>query len=74
MTKLEQEKELLEQNRKQQNMINALMNRFASVIGVDFVTEKVVILRTSNRIESALSLIKEQPTYCASIDTEFICS
>ncbi len=74
MTKLEQEKELLEQNRKQQNMINALMNGFASVIGVDFVTEKVEILRTSNRIESALSPIKEQPTYCASIDPEFICS
>lgn len=63
MTKLEQEKELLEQNRKQQNMINALMNGFSSVIGVDFVTEKVEYLRTSSRIKSALSLIKEQPTF-----------
>ena len=31
MTKLEQEKELLEQNRKQQNMINALMNGFSKM-------------------------------------------
>ena len=68
MTKLEQEKELLEQNRKQQNMINALMNGFSSVIGVDFVTEKVEYLRTSSRIKSALSLIKEQPTFKALVE------
>ena len=68
MTKLEQEKELLEQNRKQQNMINALMNGFTSVIGVDFVTEKVEYLRTSSRIKSALSLIKEQPTFKALVE------
>lgn len=63
MTKLEQEKELLEQNRKQQNMINALMNGYASVVGVDFVTEKVEFFRTSDRIKSALGFMKEPPPF-----------
>ncbi len=63
MTKLEQEKELLEQNRKQQNMINALMNGYASVVSVDFVTEKVEIFRISDRIKSALSSTKELPPF-----------
>jgi len=63
MTKLEQEKELLEQNRKQQNMINALMNGFASVVSVDFITEKVEIFRISDRIKSALSRTKELPPF-----------
>jgi hypothetical protein len=63
MTKLEQEKELLEQNRKQQNMINALMNGYASVASVDFVTDKVEIFRTSDRIKNAIGLTKEPPTF-----------
>ena len=63
MTKLEQEKELLEQNRKQQNMINALMNGYASVVGVDFVTEKVEFFRTSDRVKSALGFMKEPPPF-----------
>ena len=63
MTKLEQEKELLEQNRKQQKMINALMNGYASVVGVDFVTEKVEFFRTSDRIKSALGFMKEPPPF-----------
>ena len=68
MTKLEQEKELLEQNRKQQNMIHALMDGFASVAGVDFVTEKVEFFRISDRIRSALGLMKEQPTFKALVE------
>ncbi len=63
MTKLEQEKELLEQNRKQQNMINALMNGYASVVGVDFVTEKVEIFRINDRAKNALGLTNELPTF-----------
>jgi len=63
MTKLEQEKVLLEQNRKQQNMINALMNGYASVVSVDFVTEKVEIFRVNDRIKRALSLMKEPPSF-----------
>ena len=68
MTKLEQEKELLEQNRKQQNMINALMNGFGSVVSVDFVTGKVEFFRVSDRIKSALSLTKEQPLFKALVE------
>ena len=63
MTKLEQEKELLEQNRKQQNMINALMNGYTSVVGVDFTTEKVEIFRINDRIKNALGLTKEPPPF-----------
>ena len=63
MTKLEQEKELLEQNRKQQNMINALMNGYASVVGVDFVTGKVEFFRISDRIKSSLSHMQEQAPF-----------
>ena len=63
MTKLEQEKELLEQNRKQQKMINALMNGYASVVSVDFATEKVEIFRINDRIKSALGLMKELPPF-----------
>ena len=63
MTKLEQEKELLEQNRKQQNMINALMHGYASVVGVDFVNEKVEIFRINDRAKNALALKKELPTF-----------
>ena len=62
MTKLEQEKVLLEQNRKQQSMINALMNGYASVVSVDFVTEKVEFFRVYDRIKKALSLMKEPPS------------
>ena len=61
MTKLEQEKELLEQNHKQQNMINALMNGYASVVCVDFSTEKVELFRVNDRIKNALGLMKEPP-------------
>ena len=68
MTKLEQEKELLEQNRKQQNMINALMNGYTSVVSVDFVTEKVEILRINDRIKIALGLTKEPPTFKALVE------
>jgi len=68
MTKLEQEKELLEQNRKQQNMINALMNGYASVASVDFVTDKVEIFRTSDRIKSAIGSTKEPPTFKALVE------
>ena len=63
MTKLEQEKELLEQNRKQQNMINALMNGYTSVVNVDFVTDKVEIFRINDRIKNALGLSKELPPF-----------
>lgn len=63
MTKLEQEKELLEQNRKQQNMINALMNGYTSVVNVDFVTDKVEIFRINDRIKNALGLTKEPPPF-----------
>jgi diguanylate cyclase (GGDEF)-like protein len=65
MTKLEQEKELLEQNRKQQNMINALMNGYASVVSVDFVTEKVEVFRINDRPKNALGLTKEPPPFKA---------
>ena len=68
MTKLEQEKELLEQNRKQQNMINALLNGYASVASVDFVTDKVEIFRTSDRIKSAIGSTKEPPTFKALVE------
>ena len=68
MTKLEQEKELLELNRKQQNMINALMNGYTSVIGVDFATEKVDIFRINDRIKSALGLMTEPPPFKALVD------
>lgn len=63
MTKLEQEKVLLEQNRKQQNMINALMNGYTSVVNVDFVTDKVEIFRINDRIKNALGLTKEPPPF-----------
>ena len=63
MTKLEQEKVLLEQNRKQQNMINALMNGYTSVVSVDFATEKVEIFRINDRIKSALNLMMEPPPF-----------
>ena len=63
MTKLEQEKELLKQNRKQQNMINALMDGYASVVCADFVTKKVEFFRTSDRIKSVLGPIKEPPPF-----------
>ena len=59
MTKLEQEKELLEQNRKQQNMINALMDGYTSVVCVDFATGKVEIFRINDRPKNALGLTKE---------------
>jgi len=68
MTKLEQEKELLELNRKQQNMINALMNGYASVVNVDFATEKVEIFRINDRIKSALGLKKEPPSFKALVE------
>ena len=68
MTKLEQEKELLEQNRKQQNMINALMNGYTSVVSVDFVTEKVEILRINDRIKNTLGLMKEHPAFKALVE------
>ncbi|SHK69327.1 diguanylate cyclase [Fibrobacter sp. UWB12] len=68
MTKLEQEKELLEQNRKQQNMINALMDGFASVVCVDFATEKVEFFRASDRIKSAIGFMKEPPPFKALVD------
>ena len=68
MTKLEQEKELLEQNRKQQNMINALMNGYTSVVCVDFVTEKVEIFRINDRIKNALDLTKEPPPFKALVE------
>ncbi len=63
MTKLEQEKELLEQNRKQQNMINALMDGYASVACVDFTTGKVEIFRINDRAQKALCLPKELPSF-----------
>ena len=65
MTKLEQEKELLEQNRKQQNMINALMDGYASVVCVDFATGKVEIFRINDRAKNALGLTKELPPFKA---------
>ena len=65
MTKLEQEKELLEQNRKQQNMINALMDGYASVVCVDFATDKVEIFRINDRAKNALGLKKELPPFKA---------
>ena len=68
MTKLEQEKELLEQNRKQQNMINALMNGYTSVVGVDFVTDKAEIFRINDRIKNALGLTKEPPPFKAIVE------
>ena len=68
MTKLEQEKELLEQNRKQQNMINALMNGYASVVSVDFATEKVDIFRINDRIKNALGIMKDPPPFKALVD------
>ncbi len=68
MTKLEQEKELLEQNRKQQNMINALMNGYDSVVGVDFVTEKVEFFRVSDRIKNVLSFMNEPPLFKALVE------
>ena len=68
MTKLEQEKELLEQNRKQQNMINALMNGYTSVVNVDFVTDKVEIFRINDRIKNALGLSKEPPPFKTLVD------
>ena len=68
MTKLEQEKELLEQKRKQQNMINALMNGYTSVVNVDFVTDKVEIFRINDRIKNALGLSKELPPFKALVE------
>lgn len=68
MTKLEQEKVLLEQNRKQQNMINALMNGYTSVVNVDFVTDKVEIFRINDRIKNALGLTKEPPPFKALVE------
>ena len=68
MTKLEQEKVLLEQNRKQQNMINALMNGYTSVVNVDFVTDKVEIFRINDRIKNALGLSKEPPPFKTLVD------
>ena len=68
MTKLEQEKELLEQNRKQQNKINALMNGYTSVVGVDFVTDKAEIFRINDRIKNALGLTKEPPPFKAIVE------
>ena len=63
MTKLEQEKELLEQNRKQQNMINALMDGYASVACVDFATGKVDMFRINDRAKNALGLTKDLPSF-----------
>ena len=68
MTKLEQEKELLEQNRKQQNMINALMNGYDSVVSVDFVTEKVEIPRINDRVKSGLGFTKELPPFSVLVE------
>ena len=49
-------------------MINALMNGYASVASVDFVTDKVEIFRTSDRIKSAIGSTKEPPTFKALVE------